>query len=197
MVEERPMTARAVLERDQEVILDALRSIELPPIDLTRLSRLRDDLAALDRPHVDLSRLDLPSVDLSHLDLGRFGRRPSRQNLGFLAVRPTPLFFLGLLAALGGLLFGAALAYFMHPAQGPKRRRWLKRRLGLASARPGGKGGRHLHGHGASDQLIAVPIETGTPAQDQPAAAAEALEQAAEASVDSVADVAAEQPTAD
>ena len=191
------MTTREVLERDQEVILDALRSIELPPIDLTRLSRLRDDLAAMDRPHVDLSRLELPSVDLSHLDLGRFGRRPSKQSLGFLAVRPTPLFFLGLLAALGGVLFGAALAYFMHPAQGPKRRRWLKRRLGLASARPGGKGGRHLHGHGGADQLIAVPIETEAPAMDQPAAAAEELEQTADAIVESVADVAAEQPTGD
>ena len=216
------MTAREVLERDQEVIQDALRSLELPAIDLTRLSRLRDDLAAFDRPHVDLSRLDLPSVDFSHLDLGRLGRRPSRQSVGFLAVRPTPLFFLGLLAALGGLLFGAALAYFMHPAQGPKRRRWLKRRLGLATARPGGKGHRHGIG-GAADQLIAVPIETGAQAGEAAeAAASETLAEAqsgaasrvdgvaaagsdvlaeAEASADaiagSVADVAAELPTAD
>ena len=112
-------------------------------------------------------------------------------------MRPTPLFFLGLLAALGGLLFGAALAYFMHPAQGPKRRRWLKRRLGLATARPGGKGGRHLHGHGAGDQLIAVHIETDAPALNEAVASAEELEQAAGEMVESVADAAAEQPTAD
>ena len=190
------MTAWDLRDMDQEAIQEALRSIELPAIDLTRLSRLRDDLAAFDRPHVDLSRLELPSVDLSHLDLGRFGRRPSKQSLGFLAVRPTPLFFLGLLAALGGLLAGAVLAWFMHPAQGPKRRRWLKRRLGLTTARPGGKAHRHGHG-GGSDHLIAVPIETDTPAQDQPDTSAPAPEASDDAVGDSVADVAAEQPAAD
>ena len=205
MVEERPMTAWDVLDVDGSTIQDALRGIELPAIDLTRLSRLRDDLAGFDRSRVDLSRLELPSLDLGHLDLGRLTRRADRRNVGFLAVRPTPLFILGVLAAIGGMLFGSALAYFLHPAEGPRRRRWLKRRLGLAPTRPGGKGHHHEPAAASRDPLVAVPIETGTPSGELPDATVDALgsadeqspEQANEQAEAAPEDVTAEQPAAD
>jgi hypothetical protein len=119
-------------------IRGAVERVDLPAIDLRHLDApdlegLRRDVGRLVADvdvQKDLQRiigdLDLPAVDLPDLDT-LFGRRRAGVGTGTIAV--------GGLALLGGLAMGVLVAFFLHPAKGPKRRRQLRKRLGRVKRR--------------------------------------------------------------
>ena len=102
--------------------------VRLPEMDLGRLrvsipaELSRHDLQA------ELSRLEAPAADLIRR-VGRGKRTPEPD-----AVRPSsraPV-VVGLIVITGSVAFAVGLAWLFHPKLGPKRRRWLKRKLGMA-----------------------------------------------------------------
>lgn len=103
---------------------------ELGKLDLHR-ELAKHDLRHLELPHVDLGRslshLDMPGIDLARLT----GHKRKRR--GPLGLPPVPL-ALGVVALIGGLAFGGVMAWLFDPRVGAKRRRWLKRKLGMAPA---------------------------------------------------------------
>lgn len=116
----------AVLPRfDLDRLRNAVEDLDLEGIDLDGarrdLARLRSAVEDVELPHFELP--DLP--DLESI-LGR-SRRGSAMPSGSLIV--------GGLALLGGVALGGAMAFFLHPAKGPKRRKQLRKRLGRIKRR--------------------------------------------------------------
>ena len=130
--------------RDLERLRDAIDHLELPEVDLSRLDLPHVELRHLDLPHValphvalphldlhmDLPHVELPHVDVPSLDLAALGaswRRSARVPPGGLVV--------GIVALMGGLAFGGLVAFLLHPTQGARRRKALRRRAGRLARR--------------------------------------------------------------